>query len=277
MPPDQLPWLAAGILLIAFLYSSVGHAGASGYIAVMTLFGLAPAEIKPTAYILNILVASIGSWQFYRAGHFRWELFWPFAICSAPLAFLGGLWNLPAQLFKIAVGVVLLFSAARFLYDPKDATDVRPPSRGLSLIIGGVLGLLSGLTGTGGGIFLTPLMIVMRWATTKTAAATSVVFILVNSIAGLLGNVTATRAIPSFAFVLLIAALAGGSVGSYLGSRRFSAPAIKRLLAAVLIIAGFKLIGLELPIGRSEPQSPAPATKTADDASSSSPRPGTRD
>ena len=273
MPPDQLPWLAAGILLIAFLYSSVGHAGASGYIAVMTLFGLAPEEIRPTALVLNILVASIGTWQFWRAGHFRWELFWPFAILSVPMAFAGGALNLPAHLFKIAVGIVLLFSAARFLYDPKDATDVKPPSRGAALIVGGVLGLLSGLTGTGGGIFLTPLMIVMRWATTKTAAATSVVFILVNSIAGLLGNVTATREIPSFAFVLLIAALVGGSIGSYLGSRRFSAPAIKRLLAAVLIIAGFKLIGLELPFGRSESKPPATATKSADGATSSSPTP----
>lgn len=276
MSPDQLPWLAAGILLIAFLYSSVGHAGASGYIAVMTLFGLAPAEIKPTALVLNILVASIGTWQFWRAGHFRWELFWPFAILSMPMAFVGGYLNLPAHLFKIAVGIVLLFSAARFLYDPKDATDVKAPSRGVSLIVGGFLGLLSGLTGTGGGIFLTPLMIVMRWATTKTAAATSVVFILVNSIAGLLGNLTATREIPSFAFVLLLAALAGGSVGSYLGSRRFSAPAIKRLLAAVLIIAGMKLIGLEMPIGRSAPEAP-PATNRSNDASSSSPRPGTPD
>ncbi len=275
MSPDQLPWLAAGILLVAFLYSSVGHAGASGYIAVMTLFGLAPAEIKPTALVLNILVASIGSWQFCRAGHFRWELFWPFAIFSVPMAFAGGYLNLPAHLFKIAVGIVLLFSAARFLYDPKDATDVEAPSRGVSLVVGGVLGLLSGLTGTGGGIFLTPLMIVMRWATTKTAAATSVAFILVNSIAGLLGNVTATREIPSFAFVLLLAALVGGSIGSYLGSRQFSAPAIKRLLAAVLMIAGMKLIGLELPIGRSAPK-PPPATNRADDASSSSPRPGMR-
>lgn len=253
MTPDQLPWLAADILLIAFLYSSVGHAGASGYIAVMTLFGLAPAEIKPIALVLNILVASIGTWQFWRAGYFRWELFWPFAICSVPMAFLGGYINLPAHWFKIAVGVVLLFSAARFLYDPKEATTTSPPARGTSLVVGGLLGLLSGLTGTGGGIFLTPLMIVMRWAPTKVASATSVVFILVNSTAGLLGNLTATRSMPRFAIALVAVAAIGGSVGSYLGSRRFSAPAIKRLLAAVLVIAGLKLIGLELPVGRSAP------------------------
>lgn len=267
MTPDQLPWLASGILLIAFLYSSVGHAGASGYIAVMTLFGLAPDEIKPIALVLNILVASIGTWQFWRAGHFRWELFWPFAICSVPMAFLGGYINLPAHWFKIAVGVVLLFSAARFLYDPKEAATTAAPSRGTSLVVGGLLGLLSGLTGTGGGIFLTPLMIVMRWAPTKVAAATSVVFILVNSTAGLLGNLAATRSMPSFAIALVAAAAIGGSVGSYLGSRRFSAPAIKRLLAAVLIIAGLKLIGLELPVGtRTSPpseQRPAPSAATS--------------
>jgi uncharacterized protein len=277
MAPDQLPWLAAGVLLIAILYSSVGHAGASGYIAVMSLFGLAPAEIKPIALVLNVFVATIGAWQFWRAGHFRWELFWPFAILSVPMAFAGGYLNLPAHLFKIAVGIVLLCSAARFLYAPKDSTDVTAPSRRVALLVGGLLGLLSGLTGTGGGIFLTPLMIVMRGATTKTAAATSVAFILVNSTAGLLGNVAATREIPSFAFVLLLAALLGGSVGSYLGSQRFSAPAIKRLLAAVLIIAGLKLIGLELPIGTSQPQPIAPATNAADGANPSSPQRETPD
>jgi uncharacterized membrane protein YfcA len=192
------------------------------------------------------------------------------------MAFVGGLLNLPAHWFKIAVGIVLLFSAARFIYDPRDAAQFHSPSRWVSFIVGGLLGLLSGLTGTGGGIFLTPLMIVMRWAPTKTASATSVVFILVNSIAGLLGNVMATQSIPSFAFVLLIAALVGGSIGSYLGSRRFSITAIKRLLAAVLIIAGLKLIGLELPIGASKP-TPATREHQPTDATPSSPTPGTQD
>jgi uncharacterized membrane protein YfcA len=226
--------------------------------------------------VLNILVASIGTWHFWRGGHFRWELFWPFAVLSIPMAFVGGLLNLPAHWFKIAVGIVLLFSAARFIYDPRDAAQFHSPSRWVSFIVGGLLGLLSGLTGTGGGIFLTPLMIVMRWAPTKTASATSVVFILVNSIAGLLGNVMATQSIPSFAFVLLIAALVGGSIGSYLGSRRFSITAIKRLLAAVLIIAGLKLIGLELPIGASKP-TPATREHQPTDATLSSPRPETQD
>ena len=243
MTPDLLPWLALGVLAIAFLYSSVGHAGASGYIAVMTLFGLAPEAIKPIALVLNILVASIGTWQFWRAGHFRWQLFWPFAVLAIPAAFLGGYLNLPTPVFKIVVGVVLLFSALRFLFDPREAAATRPPHRPIALVVGGFLGLLAGLTGTGGGIFLTPLMILRRWAPTKVAAATSVVFILCNSIAGLLGNLSATRSFPTFALVLAAAAVLGGAAGSYLGSQRFSPVLIKRLLAAVLIIAGLKLVG----------------------------------
>jgi uncharacterized protein len=132
----------------------------------------------------------------------------------------------------------------RFLWDPREAPQTRPPQLPVALISGGVLGLLAGLTGTGGGIFLTPLMILMRWAPTKAASATSVVFILVNSIAGLLGNLTATNEFPAMAVVLVVAAMIGGSTGSYLGSQRFSPVIIKRLLAAVLIIAGLKLAGL---------------------------------
>jgi uncharacterized membrane protein YfcA len=259
MTPELLPWLTIAVLLIAFLYASVGHAGASGYIAVMTLFAIGPDVIKPTALVLNILVASIGTWQFARAGHFRWEMFWPFAVLAIPAAFLGGYLNMPAHIFKIVIGVVLLLSAVRFLWDPREAAETYPPSPRVALIVGGLLGLFAGLTGTGGGIFLTPLMILMRWAPTKTAAATSVVFILCNSIAGLLGNLSATRSFPTFALVLAAAAVLGGAAGSYLGSQRFSPVLIKRLLAAVLLIAGLKLIGLELPWGTATPPNSAPA------------------
>jgi len=244
MTSELLPWLTAGIFVTALLYSSVGHAGASGYIAVMTLFNLAPDAIKPTALILNILVACIGAWQFWRAGHFRWELFWPFAVLAIPAAFLGGYLNLPAPVFKIVVGMVLLISAVRFLVDPREAAMTRPPSRPLALVVGGALGLMAGLTGTGGGVFLTPLMILKAWTPTKTASAVSVVFILCNSIAGLLGNLSATGNFPRFALVLLAAAAAGGTIGSYFGSRRFSPVVIKQLLAAVLIVAGLKLVGI---------------------------------
>src|SRR6266850_2305647 len=116
MPVLELSLLTLAVFLVAFLYSSVGHAGASGYIAVMTLFGLAPAVIKPTALTLNILVSCIGTWQFWRSGHFSWQLFWPFAVLSIPFAFLGGYFNLPTHVFKILVGVILLFSAVRLLF-----------------------------------------------------------------------------------------------------------------------------------------------------------------
>ena len=205
MTTEMLILLCLAILLVAFLYSSVGHAGASGYIAVMTLFGLAPTVIKPSALVLNILVASLAAWQFWRAGHFSWSLFWPFAVLSIPLAFLGGYINLPTHLFKILVGLVLLYSAVRFFFESKtDDREIIPPTKSLAVVTGAGLGLLSGLTGTGGGIFLTPLMIFLRWSKTKTASAVSALFILVNSIAGLLGNISSTKQLPFFALPIAI-------------------------------------------------------------------------
>lgn len=242
MTPETLWILTAGVFAVAILYSSVGHAGASGYLAVMSLLSLAPAEIKPIALALNILVASIGTWQFWRAGHFSWPLFWPFALLSVPFAFLGGYLNLPSHLFKILVGIVLLLSAAQFLLRPPAEREPHQPPRLVALGAGGLLGLLSGLTGTGGGIFLTPLLIFLRWGRTKTAAAVSAPFILLNSASGLAGNISATRNFPDFAWALVIAAVIGGTLGSYFGSRRLPQMTIKRLLAIVLTIAGFKLI-----------------------------------
>jgi uncharacterized membrane protein YfcA len=229
-------------LLVAFLYSSVGHAGASGYIAVMSLFGLAPAVIKPTALVLNICVASIATLQFWRAGHFSWRLFWPFAVLSIPCAFIGGWLNLPAHLFKILIGLVLLFSAARFFSRPDVDTVRSTPSHPVAISAGAGLGLLAGLTGTGGGIFLTPLLLLMQWAKTKNAATVSAMFILVNSVAGLLGNLGSTRRFPLFALSLLVAAIVAGTIGSYFGSKTFPHHLIKRLLAVVLLVAGLKLI-----------------------------------
>jgi len=242
MTTDHILPICPGILVIAFLYSSVGHAGASGYIAVMTLFGLAPVVIKPAALLLNILVASLTVWQFWRAGHFSWKLFWPFGVLSVPFAFLGGYINLPTHFFKILVGAVLLYSAARFFVQSGPDAEPREPSKPIALATGAGLGLLSGLTGTGGGIFLTPLLIFMRWARTKTASAVSAMFILVNSISGLLGNISSTRELPLFALPMVVAAVAGGAAGSYLGSRQFSPNFIKKMLAVVLTIAGLKLI-----------------------------------
>lgn len=242
MTPELLSFLTLAILVVAFLYSCVGHAGASGYIAVMTLFHLAPAEIKPTALVLNVLVASIATWQFGRAGYFSWALFWPFALLAVPMAYMGGYLDLPTQVFKGLVGVVLLFSAARFLWRPADDSVAHVPSRPVAISLGAGLGLLSGLTGTGGGIFLTPLLLLMRWAKTKETAAVSALFILVNSVSGLMGNLSSTRRFPVFAIALAVAAVMGGTAGSYYGSRKFDHTLIRRLLAVVLLIAGVKLV-----------------------------------
>ncbi len=242
LSPESLAVLTLGIFVVAVLYSSVGHAGASGYIAVMSLMSIPIQAVKPTSLVLNILVATIGTAQFYRAGHFSWRLFWPFAVLSVPMAFLGGYLNLPVRPFKIAVGCVLLYSALMFIVKKPQDDVRREPGKLTAISLGGVIGLLSGLTGTGGGIFLTPLLLLCRWATTKQAAAVSVLFILINSIAGLAGNLSSTRQFPAFALVLVVAAGVGGTVGSYLGSQRLPPAMIRRALAAVLILAGAKLI-----------------------------------
>src|SRR5213593_949490 len=235
-----LLFLAIG--LIAFLYSSVGHAGASGYIATMTLFGIAPTIIRPTALVLNILVASIGAFQFWRAGHSSWKLFWPFALLSIPAAYLGGYLQPSASILRILIGIVLLFSAARLVFRRSDPSQTAVPSRPMAVSVGAGLGFLAGLTGTGGGIFLTPLLLFCRWAHIRQAAAVSALFIWVNSIAGLIGYFTAVHSVPTLGIVLGAAAIVGGFVGSRLGSRHFPTRTISILLAIVLTIAGAKLI-----------------------------------
>jgi uncharacterized membrane protein YfcA len=244
MSLDQthLIFLLLAVGLIAFLYSSVGHAGASGYIAVMALLGIAPTIIRPTALVLNILVAIIGSFQFWKAGHFSWKLFWPFAVLSVPAAYFGGYLQLPAAVLKTLIGLVLIFSAVRLIFRRSDRPEVNPPGHPVALAVGGGIGFLSGLTGTGGGIFLTPTLLFFQWAKIRQAAAVSALFILVNSISGLVGYFSAQHTIPSLGFVLAPAAIICGALGSYLGSRRFPARAISILLATVLLIAGMKLI-----------------------------------
>ena len=242
MDNTQLVFLCLAIAVIAFLYSSVGHAGASGYIATMTLFGLATTVIRPTALVLNILVATIGSSQFWRAGHFSWKLFWPFALLSVPAAYLGGYIQPSASILRILIGVVLLFSAARLIFRRSDPTQTTSPSKPTAIGVGAGLGFLSGLTGTGGGIFLTPLLLFCRWAQIRQAAAVSALFILVNSIGGLVGYFAAVGSVPTLGLILAAPAIIGGTIGSYFGSRRFPAQTISILLAIILTIAGGKLI-----------------------------------
>src|SRR5262252_9888712 len=216
MDTTHLVLLFIAVGLIAFLYSSVGHAGASGYIATMTLFGLSATVIRPTALILNILVAIIGSFQFWRAGHFSWRLFWPFALLSIPAAYFGGYLQPSAGILRILIGVVLLFSATRLFFRKKDPDQTDAPSKPVAVSVGAGLGFLSGLTGTGGGIFLTPLLLFCRWAHIRQAAAVSALFIWVNSLAGLVGYFTKVHSIPSLGLVLAAAAIIGGVIGSHL-------------------------------------------------------------
>lgn len=228
--------------IIAILYSCVGHAGASGYIAVLTLAEFSPTAIKPTALLLNIGVSTIVCWQFLGRGYFSWPLYWRFALPAIPLAFLGGYWAWPSSIFNLLVGLVLLFSSFRLLFEIKEPESQHTPSLSTTVPLGGGLGLLAGLTGTGGGIFLTPLLLVNKWAKARQAAGVSALFIWTNSVAGLLGNYSSVGQIPSFAIIFLVVVAVGGALGSYLGCNRLSAPAIKRVLALVLLIASYKLI-----------------------------------
>ena len=243
MDPVLVATLAGAIFVAAILYASVGHAGASGYLAVMALAGLAPEVMKPTALVLNVLVASIASVKFHRAGHFRWHLFWPFALTSVPLAAVGGALQLPGHIYRPVVGLVLLVAAARFLMTKHGSVDrKRPMPNALALALGAAIGFLSGLTGVGGGIFLSPLLLVGRWADTRETAAVSALFILVNSLAGLAGHSASLGYVPGAAVWWGLAAIAGGSLGAELGSRRVNTVWLRRLLGVVLVMAGLKLI-----------------------------------
>ena len=234
--------IIVAIFVVAVLYSSVGHGGASGYLAVMAFLSVAPTVTRPTALVLNLFVASIGAIQFYRAGHFSWKLFWPFAVTSIPSAFLGGMITLPTNVYKILLGLVLLFAAFRLAWSFSEDDDPVPPKIWIALICGAAMGLLSGLVGVGGGIFLTPLLLLMNWSETKTAAGISALFILVNSAAGLLGNYQQVSVLPPDVSFWIAAAIAGGIVGSRIGSRKFESLMLRRVLAAVLLFAAVKLI-----------------------------------
>lgn len=246
MPADTLATLAALFLVVGALYASVGHAGASGYLAVMALVGVEAAVMRPTALSINVLVAAIAFTQFARAGHFSWALFWPFAVASTPAAYAGGLIHLPQHALKAAIGGVLVATAVRMAFvarrPPKAACEPRPPRMPVALAVGSGLGFLAGLTGTGGGIFLSPVILLMGWAGPKRTAATSSLFILVNSVAGLGGLASRGWTPPPWIWVFAACAGAGGITGATLGSRRATPRTLNVLLAVVLLIAGAKLL-----------------------------------
>lgn len=237
--------LALCMMLGAALYSSVGHAGASAYLALMALFGLPAAVMRPTALVLNIIVAALGSARYVRAGLFRWRTLWPFMVGAVPFAFIGGTIDLPGEWYKRLVGIVLLLSAARLLW-PREIRALRQaddPPLWLAIPIGAGIGLLAGLTGTGGGIFLSPLLLFLAWSPPKPTLGVAALFILVNSLAGLAGNIasvaTLPPALPLFAGAVVVGALIGTTVGI-----RLAAPWVLKALGLVLVVAGTKLVGL---------------------------------
>lgn len=255
--------LTALIFVIAGLYAAVGHGGSSGYQAAMALLGTEPALMKPIALTLNIIVSGIASWRFLRAGYFSWRVFLPFALSSVPMAYLGGQVTLPAQYFKPLLGAVLVFAAYRLvvpqkarpstvpdsaslLHEPtSSASDLltapNPPHWLTALAIGAALGLLSGLVGVGGGIFLSPLLVFMNWARLREISGISAVFILVNSAAGLAAKPASLALLPPALAIYALAAVVGGWMGAGYGRLHLSNTAIRRVLAAAILIAGVKL------------------------------------
>jgi hypothetical protein len=240
----QAAELSALILIAATFYGSVGNAGASGYLAAMAFVGMSPGTMKPTALVLNILTATIVTARFYRAGHFSWSILWPFAVTSIPLSFAGGALHLPDRVFKPAIGIILFIAAVHLVRSVGKSTSAEkphPPPLAWALLWGGIIGLLSGMTGTGGGIFLTPLLLFMGWADMRESSGVSAAFILVNSIAGFAGNVLSVHTISPWTGLWCIAAATGAFLGSELGIRRLAPSVLRYILAAILVVAGCKM------------------------------------
>ncbi len=231
------------LVLVAFLYSSVGHGGASGYLALMAFFSFAPETMRPTALLINIFVSLIAFVQYYRGGFFKWNLFWPFALASFPAAFIGGMISVDVGLYKKILAVLLLFSVVRLLgIKFKKATFDVKQNLYLALLIGAIIGLFSGMIGIGGGIILSPIILLMHWADMKKTAAVSALFIFVNSIAGLAGLFAKGFEFKTEMGVMIVLALIGGIAGSYYGANKFKNDFLNKILAIVLIIASIKLI-----------------------------------
>ena len=243
LTPFELTLLTLACFFAAALYSSVGHGGASGYLAAMGVAGIAPLIMKPSALVLNIFVSGIALVLFCRAGYWKGKLFWPLAATSIPAAFLGGWMHASEPIFKTILACALVFAAWQLMFIKRgrdQALRTLPPAG--SAVLGGTLGFLSGLVGIGGGVFLTPMLVLCGWAGTKTAAAVSAAFILVNSVAGLVGFCVRGGTVPELAFGLLPAVLAGGLLGSFWGSRQAPPVLMRRCLAVVLASAAVKFV-----------------------------------
>ncbi|MCH9799812.1 MAG: sulfite exporter TauE/SafE family protein [Betaproteobacteria bacterium] len=232
------------IFFAALLYASVGHGGASGYLAVMALLSVAPESMRPAALALNVLVSSIALYKFYRVKAFSLQLLLPIIAGSIPFAFIGGLISLPATIYKPIIGVVLIVAAWQIFVQSKHVPTIvkQSPSKFALFGMGSGLGLLSGLTGVGGGIFLSPILILMNWAETKMISGIASAFILVNSLSGLAGVLTQNYVLPNGLIYWALAAVSGGLIGAEYGSRRLANPTIRQLLALVLVIAGMKMV-----------------------------------
>jgi uncharacterized protein len=233
----------ASLFVIAFLYSSVGHGGASGYLALMALFGIAPVFMKPSSLILNVFVAGIAFIAYSRAGYFRFKLIFPFLITSIPLAFAGAMLKIKPDTYEFILGVFLFFAVIRMLFIPGAiAEHPSNPPVWVSLLIGAILGFFSGMIGIGGGIILSPILILFHWATVKESAAASALFIVLNSISGILGLVQTGMNMESRLVFWIAAGLLGAIAGSYTGSYRVPPAKLKYLLSGILLMACIKLI-----------------------------------
>jgi len=237
--------LLAAVFAVAFFYSSVGHGGATGYLAALALVGVAPASAKVAVLIANIFVAGIAFWRFWRAGLFDWKIFLSFAVASVPCAYFGSKIHISPQTCKIVLGAVLSVGGLVLLFRSRWQTDdvaVRKCFLPVALLAGAVLGFLAGLTGIGGGVFLSPLLYLFRWVKPKTTGGIAAGFIVVNSIAGLVGAgwEKITHAGPLL--WLTLPAVIGALLGTHLGARRWSSVTFSRVLAGVLVFAGGKLL-----------------------------------
>lgn len=232
------------IFLIAVLYSSVGHGGASGYLALMSLLGVSSVYMRSSALILNLFVSAIAFFQFYKAGFFKWKLFYPFALTSVPMAFIGANIALNPYWYNRILGMFLIIAALRLtgVFNLRTSDKLKELPVYAGLIIGSVLGLLSGMIGIGGGIILSPIILFFEWGSIKETAAVSALFIFVNSVSGLMGLGSSGLNLSSTFTWWILAALAGGITGSVWGSRFAKNVILKNVLALVIIIAAVKLI-----------------------------------